>query len=224
MGSTDVSHQLDLRRKAREYRRERNLTIDEIAERLAVSRTTVYYWVKDMPPRKREQTEAQKRGTLANQQHCKALRDAAYDEGINLFDDLADDPTFRDFVSMYIGEGSKRDRGTVSLCNSDPAVLVLATVWMRRLSARKLDFRLQYHRDQDPQELIAFWSSHLNEDPSLFKIFRKSNSNQLTGRIWRSKHGVLTVSTNDTYFRAKLQAWMDRIRDEWANPRPRRLS
>ena len=43
-----MTHPLDLRHKAREYRRERNLTIDEIADRLAVSRTTVYYWVKDM--------------------------------------------------------------------------------------------------------------------------------------------------------------------------------
>jgi hypothetical protein len=30
---------------------ERKLTIDQIAERLALSRTTIYYWVKDLPPR-----------------------------------------------------------------------------------------------------------------------------------------------------------------------------
>jgi transcriptional regulator with XRE-family HTH domain len=37
-----------LREKARELRRERNCTIDEIAERLAIGRTTVFYWVGDM--------------------------------------------------------------------------------------------------------------------------------------------------------------------------------
>ena len=34
-----------LREKAREMRVEKKLTIDQIAERLALSRTTIYYWV-----------------------------------------------------------------------------------------------------------------------------------------------------------------------------------
>jgi hypothetical protein len=44
---------------------------------------------------------------------------------------------------------------------------------------------------------------------------RKSNSNQLAGRTWRSEHGVLTVTTHDTYFRARLQAWVDLLRRRW---------
>jgi transposase-like protein len=38
-----------MREKARKLRQEQDLTIDEIAERLSVSRTTVYFWVGDMP-------------------------------------------------------------------------------------------------------------------------------------------------------------------------------
>ena len=207
---------LDLRNKAREYRRERNLTIDEIAERLAVSRSTVYYWVRDMPPRHRERTRGQTLAAQANRDRCKALRDAAYEEGMNLFDDLAEDPSFRDFVCMYIGEGDKKSRGTVAVGNSDPPVVALATRWIRELSNRKLEFRLQYHADQDPDELVAFWSSYLREDPGLFTLQRKSNSNQMTGRIWRSRYGVLTVASHDTYLRQRLQAWMDRVRWKWS--------
>ncbi len=44
---------------------------------------------------------------------------------------------------------------------------------------------------------------------------RKSNSNQLAGRTWRSVHGVLTVRACDTLFRAKLEGWMDRLRESW---------
>ena len=36
-----------LREKARQLRRERKLTIDQLAECLALPRTTVYYWVRD---------------------------------------------------------------------------------------------------------------------------------------------------------------------------------
>lgn len=31
-------------------RTERRLTIDEIAERLALSRSTIYHWLRDLPP------------------------------------------------------------------------------------------------------------------------------------------------------------------------------
>jgi hypothetical protein len=49
----------------------------------------------------------------------------------------------------------------------------------------------------------------------MIRLQRKSNSNQLTGRIWRSRHGVFMVRMQDTLLRARLQAWMDRLRSEW---------
>ncbi|HEY2535706.1 MAG TPA: hypothetical protein VGI24_01840, partial [Solirubrobacteraceae bacterium] len=71
------------------------------------------------------------------------------------------------------------------------------------------------HADQDLSALCSFWGSMLEIDPSTIKLLRKSNSNQLEGRTWRSAHGVLTVSVDDTLFRAHLQAWIDRLRGEW---------
>lgn len=38
-----------IREKARQLRREKKMTIDELAECLAISRTTIYYWVRHMP-------------------------------------------------------------------------------------------------------------------------------------------------------------------------------
>jgi hypothetical protein len=52
-------------------------------------------------------------------------------------------------------------------------------------------------------------------EASEIKLLRKSNSNQLKGRTWRSAHGVLSVATSDTYFRARLQAWVDLLRQRW---------
>src|SRR6476660_8344995 len=78
-----VTHPAYIREKAREMRREKDLTIDEIAERLAISRQTIFYWVKDIPMRRprRSGTPGQRGRNTANSLRYKRLRDAAYEEG-----------------------------------------------------------------------------------------------------------------------------------------------
>jgi hypothetical protein len=149
------------------------------------------------------------------QRKVEALRDEAYKDGLLTFDSLAGDPTFRDFVCMYIGEGTKRDRNRAALGNSDPRVVLLATRWLRRLSRNPLRFELQYHADQDPAQLQEFWGRRLDVDPASIALQRKSNSGRLGGRSWRSKYGVLTVRASDTLLRSRLQGWMDRLQEEW---------
>ncbi|MGH2966412.1 MAG: hypothetical protein ACRDMH_13685 [Solirubrobacterales bacterium] len=210
-----------LREKARQLRTERKLSLLEIAERLALPKTTIFYWIRDLPDpeikhrdspgRRRARDKAARR----NSAKYKALRDAAYQQGWDEYPRLAQEPTFTDFVCMYIGEGYKRDRNRVSLGNSDPRVIRLANHWIRRFSRNPVRYMFQYHADQDPEYLVKFWSFGLGVNPGLIKHQRKSNSGRLSGRTWRSKHGVLTVCANDTKFRAQLQAWMDRAQDGW---------
>lgn len=197
---------------------ERDLTIDEIAERLAISRTTVYYWLKDIPlsekntrPRKLAQIRA---GEASRAKHQK-LRDEAYASGAAEWETLVMEPTFREFVALYIAEGYKRNRNVVQIANSDCRVLQVAVSWLRFLTDRRLDFSIQYHADQDLDALCRFWTEQLAIDSAPIRLQRKSNSNQLSGRTWRSEHGVMTVTANDTLLRARLQAWMDLIRADW---------
>jgi transcriptional regulator with XRE-family HTH domain len=205
-----------LREKARTLRREKSLTIDELAERLALSRTTIYYWVRDLPiERSWRQTRGQRLGNAAMQAKYRRLRAAAYAEGRETFDALAKDPLFRDFVALYIAEGYKRNRNTLVLCNSDPAVIAVADTWLAQLSTRPRTYSIQYHADQDLEALRTFWGHILGIDRGIIRLLRKSNSNQLTGRTWRSEHGVLTVTVHDTLLRARLQGWIDCIREEW---------
>jgi transcriptional regulator with XRE-family HTH domain len=209
-----VTHPAYIREKARQMRLEKDLTIDEIAERLGISRQTIFCWVKDVPLKKPRRVDYAARAE-ANRARFKAMRDEAYEQGFAQYDDLINEPTFRDFVCMYIGEGYKRNRNEVHLCNSDSNVLVLADYWIRRFATNPISYCLQYHADQDPDELRRFWSLLLKIDATAIRLQRKSNSNQLEGRTWRSRWGVLSIRCGDTYFRAKLQAWMDRLFEEW---------
>jgi len=212
-----MAYPVYVREKARELRVERRLSIVEIAERLALPKTTVFYWVRDLPlgrPR-RDNPHAGSRGMHTK---FRMLREEAYEKGRESFQTLSsNDPTFRDFICMYIGEGCKRDRNRVSIGNSDPRVVTLATRWLRALSSKKLRFSVQYHADQDLRELCEFWASTLGLDPQDIRAQRKSNSGRLRGRTWRSRYGVLTVTTCDTLLRARLQAWMDHVQNEWVH-------
>jgi excisionase family DNA binding protein len=211
-----MAHASYLREKAIQLRKERELTIDELAERLALHRSTIYYWVKDVPiPRTELQTAAQRRAARLNGQKYRLIREAEYERGLEEYMEFLSVPTFREFVTMYIAEGYKRDRNRVSVANSDLAVIRLSTAWLRRLSRRPVTFSFQFHEDQDPEALRAFWGRELRVTPDSIRPQRKSNSSRLASRIWRCEHGVLTVRASDTSLRARLQAWMDCLRDEW---------
>lgn len=211
-----VAHPAYIKEKARELRGRKKLTIDELSERLALPRTTIYHWVRDLPiPVTHAEKLSQRRAARANKRNAKRLRDWAYDEGLDSFTWFYGEPTFRDFICLYIGEGFKRCRNTVALCNSDPAVMRLATSWIRRMTGDAVYFSLQYHADQNPTSLMDFWARELGVSANRIRHQRKSNSGQLSGRTWRCRYGVLTVASSHTFFRAELQAWMDCVQAEW---------
>jgi AcrR family transcriptional regulator len=214
-----MTHPAYLRDKARALRIERRLTIDEIAERLALPRGTIYYWVRDLPIARRAPVVSaawQPMATRAMQAKYRRAREAAYAEGRTTFGALATDSSFRDFVCLYLAEGYKRNRNCVSVCNSDPAVVKLCDAWLGRLSPKRRVYSLQYHADQDLMELRAFWGGTLAIEGSAIRMQRKSNSNQLKRRTWRSEHGVLAITVNDTLLRARIGGWMDSLRETWA--------
>jgi hypothetical protein len=206
-----------LREKARELRIKKKLSLDEIAERLALPKTTVYYWIVDLPlGRERRWSVGQRKGTLSMQAKYRRLREQAYAQGWAEYDEFVKLPTFRDFVALYIGEGYKRNRNRVAIGNSDERVMAVAASWMKVLTTKPLGYSVQVHADQDLEEIRRFWGEVLKIDGSIITLQRKSNSGQLRFRTWRCAHGVLTIRVGDTLLRSRLQAWIDRIRGEWA--------
>lgn len=128
-----MAHPPYLREKARRLRSERRMTLTEICERLALPKTTVWYWIQDLrlsPPGHALITPARaaatRRAAAANKRRAAAKRQCSYNMGRLEFAALSEDRTFRDFVCMYIGEGYRRDRNRVALANSNPDVVALA--------------------------------------------------------------------------------------------------
>jgi hypothetical protein len=87
-----VAYPAYLRERARELRIKNALSIDELAERLALPKTTVYYWVKDLPLGRNPRWSGAK-GNLAMQEKWRILREAAYRRGLEEYTDLISLPT-----------------------------------------------------------------------------------------------------------------------------------
>jgi hypothetical protein len=219
-----VAYPAYVREKARQLRLEKHFSLDEIAERLALPKTTIYYWIRDLPlGRPRRANQGQRKGTRNMQRIYAVRRAAAYLQGRIEFADLMEQPTFRDFLCLYMAEGYKRCRNTVGVCNSDPVIVALCAAWVRRFARNQVRYSIQYHADQDLAGLQGFWSTVLGVNPAEVRLQRKSNSGRLSGRTWRSRYGVLNVSTNDTLFRARLEAWMQSLQEQWLHSDPAQL-
>jgi hypothetical protein len=219
-----MTHSRYLRDMARLLRMERQLTVDQLAKRLALPRSTIYYWVRDLPlrparpgPAVSPQAPAGPRaeGRDAGLAIMAREREHAYEEGLRSYDDLIAQPTFRDFVCTYVTEGYKRDRSRVALAGGDPAVVRLAHRWIWRLTDESPTLVLHHDDAHSMRELQRFWSETIGEDARAIRM-RRGDAARLVHR-WspRPLHGVLAVSVEDALLRARLQAWMRRIRESW---------
>jgi hypothetical protein len=211
-----MTYPLYLRTRAVEMRTKEKLSIPEIAERLAIAKSTAYLWVGDIPLARPRRDNGHP-GNMAMVRKYRLIREEAYARGRDEFGELATDLAVRDFVILYMTEGYRRNRNRVSVANSDPVIVEFGASVIRRFSDKRLDCYVQFHADQPLNQLVRFWSDRLSVDPTQIRLQRKSNSGQLGTRKWRSKYGVMSVGVNDTPFRARLQGWIDELRKRWVD-------
>ena len=224
-----MRHQKHLREEAVYLRAAQGLSLSDLAARLGISRTTIYYCVKDVPVRTSqlspERTErqivAQKSSHSAASAATKAkyavYRQEAYEAALRPASEMLQDKEVRDFVVLYLAEGYRKNRNVVEVGNSNPCIVRLAHNCMRRLSSNPhFVYSFQYHADQDPEQLKLFWADYLSIDPLQIKAIPKTNSGQLKGRNFACQYGIFRVQVGDTLFRSRLQALMDVVQAEWA--------
>jgi hypothetical protein len=215
-----MTHSRHLRDMARLLRVERELSVDLLAKRLALPRSTVYYWVRDLPLRAARPDSAaagpgRGGGADADLRPSPPEGESAYEQGLRSYDELVAQPTFRDFVCIYILEGYKRDRSKVALASADPAVMRLAHRWIWRLTDRSPAMSVHCSADQSFSELRRFWSDTVGEQTAAIRARSAGDGHQLHRWSPPPVHGVLTVTVDDSELRARLQAWMYRTRESW---------
>jgi hypothetical protein len=135
-------------------------TLQDIAAELGVSKSSVSLWVRDVEfvPKPRN------RGHPSMKPHPHHLRKLAEIErcrqaGVECIGALSE----REFLvlgaALYAGEGAKTD-GDVKFANTDPALIRIFLVWLRRffdIDERRLRVYLYLHEGLDLKAAQQYW-------------------------------------------------------------------
>lgn len=152
--------------KARELRKQ-SWTLQEIADELGVSKSSVSLWVRDVEftpkPRKSvglARPGAQRRAPnrLAREKQQQVSRMHA--RGVERVARLSDREFLMAGIALYAAEGSKTD-GTVSMANTDPQILEFFCAWLRRffdIDESRLRVRVYLHDGLDLAMANSHWS------------------------------------------------------------------
>jgi hypothetical protein len=151
---------LEAREKARALRAE-NRTLQDIADELDVSKSSVSVWVRDVPftPSKRRTGPRLRRHP---QQEAKLRQIEALDAaGRARIGTLSEDAFFTAGVALYAGEGAKGD-GCVKFANTDPTMVRFYCAWLRRFfepEEHRLRVSVYLHQGLDLDAAEEHWSS-----------------------------------------------------------------
>jgi hypothetical protein len=144
--------------KARLLRAE-NRTLQEIADILGVSKSSVSLWVRDMDVEIRRKQPVVRRPNVLHERKLAEIAecDALAVDRLRI---LSDEAFLAAGIALYAGEGGKRDR-SVKFANSDPGMVRFFCAWLRRffeIDESRLRVRVYLHEGLDIEEAHEFWS------------------------------------------------------------------
>ncbi len=210
---------LDERERARALRAQ-SWTLQAIADELAVSKSSVSTWVRDVDfvpsPRNRGHPAGPKHPMrIKKEAEIEQCRVEAAEWGRSL--------TERDLemfvLGLYAGEGSKTD-GELAMANTNPAYLHLFLKWLRsrfEIDERRLRAILYLHEGLDIDSAERFWSRVLDIPRSQFtKPYRAVADSSIRSR--KHVNGCATARYASALLHRRVMAMIHAISFQLADP------
>jgi hypothetical protein len=138
-------------------------TLQDIADKLGVAKSSVSRWVRDVPftpsPRR---YGAQRRPHPFHERKLAEI-EAANAEGRERLGVLGEDAFLAAGIALYAGEGSKTE-GSVRFANTDPAMMRFFCAWLRHffeIDETRMRARVYLHEGLDIDAAHRYWSDVL---------------------------------------------------------------
>ena len=117
-------------------------------------------------------------------------------------------------VGLYWGEGTKSNKVSVRLSNSDPRLIKKFITFLTRMyhiDTSRLHFGLQIFGDMDKGKVLRFWMRTLNVSRKQFYKIIITPHRGVGNYRKKTQHGVLTVYFNNRKLRDILCGAIDEI-------------
>ena len=161
------------RERAITLRLKERLGYGEIAKRLNVPKSTLSYWLKDLPLSPERVTELRRqawsRGEASREQFRQTMRakratkeKLLYQTIQKQFKKVSRQSYFVAGLMLYLAEGEKKSREAISLANTDPAIISFFIRWCQEFLAvpiEKMHAQLHLYETMDITRERTFWIS-----------------------------------------------------------------
>lgn len=118
-------------------------------------------------------------------------------------------------LGLYWGEGTKSNKQSVRIGNSDPKLIETFIIFLEKIfSIRKMDLRfsLQIFSDTNPAQSLKYWISSLKVHKSQFTKPTISISNKKGTYKKKCVHGVVTLYYHNRKLRDLLMKLLCKVR------------
>jgi hypothetical protein len=161
-------------------------SVNDIAKIYGCSISKINYWFKKFKIKKRNISEA------IYKKH-NGMKDPFIYVAPKTVDDIF---LFGLGLGLYWGEGTKSNKNSVRLGNTDPCIIRSFIRFLKKvynIDSKKLKYGLQVFNDVNPATALSFWMKELNADKTQFqKVIVSSVRGPGSYKI-KSRFGVLTI-------------------------------
>lgn len=158
------------RRKAIELRRQ-GKSYSEIKQALSVSKSSLSLWLRNIPLNEKQLSRIKDKKEKAIERFRESMRLKREKRLKNYYEaqktkwlPISKKEEFIAGLFLYWGEGNKSSRNSISINNTDPAVIKFSLYWLTRclgVPKEKIKVQLHLYSDMDIEEGLNFWSKEL---------------------------------------------------------------
>ena len=211
--------------------RKQGMSYSQIRKLLKVSKSTLSLWLKDYPLSKQRIRELRD-WSEQRIERCRETKRKKREKRLGLFYQqqrklvsplLNKSALYIAGLFLYWGEGSKNQLSSLSLSNTDPAVIKFFIFWLaKNLSVHKERLKVQLHlyADMSIEQEVSFWSEILDIPRSQFAnpYIKKTLSTKINHKGGFG-HGTCNVTIGNARLAEKVHMALKVINDRYKQVR-----
>jgi len=210
------------RGRARDLRKQ-GISINEIHQKLGVSKGSVSVWVRDIELTRAQRQELSKKGhtkdaiekrRISRLKNENRRRQKYIDSGVKEISFISKKELFYIGIALYWAEGAKRNRGSLQFTNSDPRMIQIMMRFFRDFCSVPQDkFRghIHLHPHLDNKKAEVYWSE-ISGIPKK-QLFKTSKPNNRASKNKKDTlpYGTFAIYVCDTSKYLQMMGWIEGV-------------